>query len=127
LKVVLSWRVNGVDDIPRVGQEHLLLFHADEAHEGRKHNAVALAHWLKPLNMKELEGAWRSFAVKSPKTHKPPFSFEDLCVYDRSLAERLKNPLMLRLFLELFHGRPLPRRMGEIDIWGMYYRNLTSI
>jgi hypothetical protein len=69
--------------------------------------------------MKELEGVWLSFVVKSPKTHRPALSFEDLCVYEKILAELLKNPLMLRHFLEIFLRRHLSRSVGEINIWGM--------
>jgi len=99
IKVVLTWRVNTKAEIPKITSNYDELVYPDNL-DGKDDNVLArYCHWLKPLNKKELEGAWKSYITKNAKTHKPLFTLEDLTYFDRSLTDQLLNPLMLRLFL----------------------------
>jgi hypothetical protein len=126
IKVVLSWRVNTKAEIPIISSNYDELVYPDNL-DGKDDNVLArYCHWLKPLNKKELEGAWNTYISKNPKSHKPLFSLEDLTYFDRSLTDQLLNPLMLRLFLELFHGKNLPKQKGFINIWALYHEKLIQ-
>jgi hypothetical protein len=126
IKVVLSWRVNIKAEIPDIESEYDYLVYPDNL-DGKDDNILArYCHWLKPLNKKELEGAWSSYITKNAKTHKPLFTLEDLTYFDRSLTDQLLNPLMLRLFLELFHGKNLPKQKGFVNIWALYHEKLIQ-
>ena len=58
---------------------------------------------------------------------KPNFSLEELTYKDRSLADQLDNPLLMRLFLELYNGKGLPKsRGGFTSIWTLYHQKLIS-
>ena len=126
IKVVLSWRVNAKSEIPTVENEYDELIYADNL-EGKDENILArYCHWLTPLNKKELEGAWNFYITKNLKTHKPKFSLEELTYHDRALTDQLNNPLLLRLFLELFHNKNLPKNNGFINIWSMYHERVIA-
>ena len=126
IKVVLSWRVNTKTEIPIISSNYDEFVYPDNL-DGKDDNVLArYCHWLKPLNKKELEGAWNTYITKNAKTHKPQFSLEDLTYFDRSLTDQLLNPLMLRLFLELFHGKNLPKQKGFINIWALYHEKLIQ-
>ena len=126
IKVVLTWRVNTKAEIPKITSNYDELVYPDNL-DGKDDNVLArYCHWLKPLNKKELEGAWKSYITKNAKTHKPLFTLEDLTYFDRSLTDQLLNPLMLRLFLELFHGKNLPKQKGFVNIWALYHEKLIQ-
>jgi tetratricopeptide (TPR) repeat protein len=116
LKWVVSVRANSRADL----QPYALEDHEQELLYGaRKDGEVgvaAQAHWLRPLDMVGMKGAWAHYAAADRSRYVPRFGFDDLATYDRSLYEQLSNPLVLRFFLELYHGRPLPKQ-GRIHIW----------
>ena len=126
IKVVLSWRVNTKAEIPKISSNYDELVYPDNLDEKDDNVLARYCHWLKPLNKKELEGAWNTYISKNAKTHKPLFTLEDLTYFDRSLTDQLLNPLMLRLFLELFHGKNLPKQKGFINIWALYHEKLIQ-
>ena len=124
IKVVLSWRVNTKSEIPTIKKEYDELVYADNLEVKDENILSRYCHWLTPLNKKELEGAWNFYITKNSKTHKPQFSLEELTYLDRALADQLNNPLLLRLFLELFNNKNLPRNNGFINIWSMYHEKV---
>lgn len=130
IKVVLSWRVNTKSELPIVKQEFESLVYVDGSDSSDEKNIVAKAcHWLKPLNKKEVEGAWEMYISnkKDEVRRKPNFTLEELTYKDRSLADQLDNPLLLRLFLELYNGKGLPKsRGGFTSIWTLYHQKLIS-
>ena len=130
IKVVLSWRVNTKSELPSVKQEHESLVYVDGSNSSDEKNIVAKAcHWLKPLNKKEVEGAWEMYTSnkKDKVRRKPNFTLEELTYKDRSLADQLDNPLLMRLFLELYNGKGLPKsRGGFTSIWTLYHQKLIS-
>ncbi|NDA98308.1 MAG: hypothetical protein EBZ94_03375, partial [Crocinitomicaceae bacterium] len=74
--------------------------------------------WLIALDMKEMKGAWERYNQKDKNKYKPLFSFDDLSTYDRALYTHLSNPLVLRLFLETYHGKSLPKKGNKhLNIW----------
>jgi hypothetical protein len=127
LKVVLSWRVTSKSSLPQVEDQYEQVIYSSGESEEREANLLAKkCSWLKPLNQKELEGAWNFYTTVKAKTHKPQFSFEDLTHRDIDLKNQLQNPLMLRLFLELFHNKQLPKKKGFINIWSLYHNKVVQ-
>ena len=130
IKVVLSWRVNTKSELPSVKPEYESLVYVDGSDSSDEKNIVAKAcHWLKPLNKKEVEGAWDMYTSnkKDKIRRKPNFTLEELTYKDRSLADQLDNPLLMRLFLELYNGKGLPKsRGGFTSIWTLYHQKLIS-
>ena len=130
IKVVLSWRVNTKSELPTVKPELESLIYVDGTNSNDKKNSIANAcHWLKPLNKKEVEGAWNMYTAnkKDKVKRKPNFTLEELTYNDRSLADQLDNPLLMRLFLELYNGKGLPKsRGGFTSIWTLYHQKLIS-
>ena len=130
IKVVLSWRVNTKSELPSVKPEYESLVYVDGSDSSDEKNIVAKAcHWLKPLNKKEVEGAWEMYTSnkKDKVRRKPNFTLEELTYKDRSLADQLDNPLLMRLFLELYNGKGLPKsRGGFTSIWTLYHQKLIS-
>ena len=130
IKVVLSWRVNTKSELPNVKAEYESLVYVDGSDSSDEKNSIAKAcHWLKPLNKKEVEGAWGMYTAnkKDKIRRKPNFTLEELTYEDRSLADQLDNPLLMRLFLELYNGKGLPKsRGGFTSIWTLYHQKLIS-
>ncbi len=127
LKIVLTWRVTSKSSLPQVEDQYEQVIYSSGESEEREANLLAKkCSWLKPLNQKELEGAWNYYTTIQSKTHKPQFSFEDLTHRDRDLKNQLQNPLMLRLFLELFHNKQLPKKEGFINIWSLYHNKVIQ-
>ena len=130
IKVVLSWRVNTKSELPTVKPEYESLVYVDGSDSSDEKNSIAKAcHWLRPLNKKEVEGAWDMYTSnkKDKIRRKPNFTLEELTYKDRSLADQLDNPLLMRLFLELYNGKGLPKsRGGFTSIWTLYHQKLIS-
>jgi hypothetical protein len=126
IKIVLSWRVNTKSEIPKIDPKYEQVVYADNNEENEESILAKYCHWFKPLNKKELDGAWNFYVTKNTKTHQPQFSLEELTYHDRALTDQLNNPLMLRLFLELFHNKNLPKDKGFINIWSRYHQKLIE-
>jgi tetratricopeptide (TPR) repeat protein len=68
--------------------------------------------------MKEMKGAWENYVVKDKSRFKPLFSFDDIATFDRALYNQINNPLILRLFLEIYNGKQLPKKgVKHLHIW----------
>jgi hypothetical protein len=127
IKIVLTWRVSSKNSLPQVEDTYESIVYSSGEAEERETNLIAKkCSWLKPLNKKELEGAWNYYTTVQSKTHKPQFNFEQLTYHDRALTDQLQNPLMLRLFLELFHNKQLPKKKGFINIWSLYHNKVVQ-
>jgi tetratricopeptide (TPR) repeat protein len=126
LKVVLSWRISTLNDLPQIDNSYSTLIYEvgglDE--ESLLANNTFL---LKGLNKIEIEGAWDFYKGHSSKLYRPNFSFRDLLVFDSLLVEELSNPLLLRLFMELYSGKPLPMASkGFINLWELWWKQLQK-
>lgn len=77
--------------------------------------------------MKEVKGAWESYLEKDKSLYKPLFTFDDIATFDRSLYYQISNPLVLRLFLEVYNGRVLPKKGGKLlHIWQDWFKTFSS-
>jgi tetratricopeptide (TPR) repeat protein len=126
IKVVLSWRSSTVMEMPEV-QESMepIVYAAAERKEGNLLSTRALR--LTGLDKVELEGAWKKYVNDKNLRSRPVFDFSDLMISDSALVEELSNPLLLRLFLELFHGKPLPKTSkGFINLWAVWWNKIDE-
>lgn len=132
IKVVISWRVNTKSELPEADEKYESIVYSEKTESIREDNLIQRScYWLKPLNKKEVESAWELYTGnkenKDKTGRKPNFSYEQLVYHDRSLSDQLDNPLLMRLFLEMFHGKGLPKsRGGFISIWTLYHQKLIS-
>ena len=53
-----------------------------------------------------MKGAWENYLSKDKSSYKPLFSFDDIASFDRGLYNQINNPLVMRLFLEIYNGKP---------------------
>lgn len=118
LKFVITSRSNNRADIERYtltkGNEIFIYVENKEIENG----LAAFVYWLTPLNMAEMKAAWEDYVKKDKNKFKPLFSFDDLATFDRALYNQISNPLVLRLFLETYHGKKLPEKGNQhLNIW----------
>lgn len=126
IKIIVSWRVNSPEDFPPAfpGIDHYLYGGGSGSSEGSfLQNSAGR---LKPLDREELAGAWKAYGASRLKIYKPAFSLEELEMKDRAFAGSLANPLLLRMFLELYHGKALGKKVKIVRIWPAWYESLKS-
>ncbi|MAW84520.1 MAG: hypothetical protein CL832_09035 [Crocinitomicaceae bacterium] len=126
IKFVVSCRVNGKKDLDRfeLGDKMDILYSESKDEVKQLSDAV---FWLTPLNMVELEGAWNTYTSKNKKTTNPQFKFNDIADYDRSIYEKIKNPLILRIFLETYHNRSLPKKgKKKLHVWRDWFKSFNE-
>ena len=76
--------------------------------------------------MEEMKQAWEYYVQKDKSNFKPQFDFDDLATFDRALYNQISNPLVLRLFLETYHGKNLPKKGNQhLDIWSDWLASFT--
>ena len=128
LKVIVSWRINSPEDFPEVYPEieQRIFRTGGESRDSAKNILQRCAGSLKPFNRLELEQAWAAYSKSSKKIYKPQFSLAELEQKDRSFTSNLTNPLLLRLFLELYNGKGLSKKLRDIQIWPLWYRRITE-
>ena len=131
IKVVVSWRVNTKSELPNINKKYESIIYSDNTDQStEEENCIAKScYWLKPLNKKEVESCWDKYTKdkKSKIKRIPNFSYEDLTYHDRSLSDQIGNPLLMRLFLEMFNGKGLPKSDGGfINIWSLYHNKLIT-
>ncbi len=127
IKIVITWREDTKKNLPELDESwDALLYDADKINNNEEEKLlVHKAFWLKRLNKIELEGAWNNYTLQ--KQYKTKFTLEELTYKDRSLSEQLSNPLLLRMFLELFHRKTLKALPeGAINIWQLWYKNISK-
>jgi tetratricopeptide (TPR) repeat protein len=128
LKFIVTSRANTTVDVERYAlpENKELLVYGDKK-EGEM-GLRALTHWLTPLNMNEMKSAWEDYAQKDRNRFKPQFSFDDLATFDRGIYEQISNPLVLRLFLETYHGKALPKNIiGHLNIWQDWLATFSKV
>lgn len=126
IKVILSWRADLKSELPVIEDVYEALVYTEKEDGTQAHLLAKKAYVLTPLNKKELESAWIVYTKDKSKQYKPKFSLEELTYFDRKLADDLHNPLHLKLFLELFHNKGMPKNQGFFNLWEAYGKQLKK-
>jgi len=127
LKFVVTSRANSADEINRyaLSDEHEGFLYGDA--KDKEMQVSAYTHWLTALSMEEMKQAWEYYVQKDKSKFKPLFAFDDLAAFDRSLYNQISNPLVLRLFLETYHGKNLPKKgKSYLDIWSDWLSSFSQ-
>ena len=127
LKFVVTSRANTSADINRYGitEEQEIFLYGDN--KEREKQVSAYTHWLTALSMEEMKKAWEYYVQKDKSKFKPQFAFDDLATFDRALYNQISNPLVLRLFLETYQGKNLPKKGNQhLDIWSDWLSSFSE-
>lgn len=127
LKFVVSTRANNAAEVNRYAittEQEPFLFGESKDDELK---LSAYVHWLTALSMEEMKEAWDFYVKKDKGKFKPLFAFDDLATFDRALYNQLSNPLVLRLFLETYQGKGLPKKGSlHLDVWGDWLASFSE-
>lgn len=127
LKFIITSRANTSADLDRYvlsSQDEDLLYR-DDNKEGT--DLKSAAFWLTALNMAEMKEAWQLYASKDKSRFKPLFSFDDIAGFDRGIYDQISNPLILRIFLEVYNGKQLASKGKKIiNIWQDWLATFSS-
>jgi hypothetical protein len=126
LKFIITNRANTKIDIDRyVLSENQLQYIYGENKDHVK-SLSGFAFWLTPLDMKEMESAWGSYVAYDRNRFKPLFSFNDIATFDRGLYLQINNPLVLRIFLETYKGKNLPKKgTKHLHVWKDWFATFS--
>ena len=127
LKFVVTSRANTSADINRYGitEEQESFLYGDN--KERENQVSAYTHWLTALSMEEMKQAWEYYVQKDKSKFKPQFDFDDLATFDRALYNQISNPLVLRLFLETYQGKNLPKKGNQhLNIWSDWLSSFSK-
>jgi len=123
IKVVLSWRVNTQTDLPTLKEEWDEYVYSPTSFS--ENTGLQKRHyWLQQLNKIELQATWNNY-VQHPteKRYRVLFTLNELTLADRPLADQLHNPLLLKLFLELYCGKELVSKpKGFSNFWAIWWK-----
>lgn len=119
-KVVLNWRADLKEELPKIDKKYNSLFYSDNININGENILADNSHVLNPLNKNELNEAWKLFSQRDGQKYRPRFNLKDLTLFDRKLVDELQNPMHLKLFLELFSNKPLPKVKGFFNLWKNY-------
>ena len=127
IKFVVTSRSNSNADIERYGltesQEELLYRDSKSENTDLKSSAF----WLTALNMEEMKEAWLMYCKKDKSRFKPLFSFDEIADVDRGIYEQINNPLILRIFLEIYSGKKLLSKGKKVlNIWEDWLRTFSQ-
>jgi hypothetical protein len=118
LKFIITNRANTKSDLARYQITEVqtkLLYGENKDNES---GLEAYAFWLTALDMNEMKSAWENYIAKDKSRFKPLFSFDDIATFDRSIYNQINNPLILRLFLEIYNGKQLPKKGAKhLHVW----------
>ena len=127
LKFVVTNRANTKADLERYlvsDKEQELLYGENKENEN---GLGAYAYWLTALDMIEMKGAWDNYVAKDKARFKPQFTFDAIAEFDRGIYNQINNPLILRLFLEIYNGKALPKKGNKhLHIWSDWLKTFTE-
>ena len=127
LKFVVTNRANTKADLERylVSDKAQELLYGEN--KDNEKGLVAYAYWLTALDMKEMKGAWENYATKDKARFKPQFTFDAIAEFDRGIYNQINNPLILRLFLEIYNGKTLPKKGNKhLHIWNDWFNTFSE-
>jgi len=127
VKFVVTSRANTKSDLERYKTEEADLNYLYGENKDHEKGLGAFAFWLTPLDMNEMKGAWENYVAKDKSRYKPLFSFDDIATFDRAIYNQINNPLVLRLFLEIYNGKNLPKKGGKhLHIWKDWFNTFSQ-
>lgn len=127
LKFIITSRANTSADLNRyiLSSQQEDLLYRDDNKEGT--DLKSAAFWLTALNMAEMKEAWQLYASQDKSRFKPLFSFDDIAGFDRGIYDQISNPLILRIFLEIYNGKQLASKGKKIlNIWQDWLATFSS-
>jgi tetratricopeptide (TPR) repeat protein len=128
VKALLSYR-DGQTDWAAIDEDDRPLFY-DTKHESEnswsgKGKEVRRdkppAFRIPPLTHQEIEECWEAFVSKNAERFKPCFTYAQAQSASRTTTNLLSTPLLLRLFLEVYQGQPLPRFLSRYALFAGYF------
>ena len=127
IKFVVTNRANTKVDLERyIVSDSDNYFLYGENNDNEK-GLSAYTYWLTALDMKEMKGAWENYVSKDKSRFKPLFSFDDIATFDRALYNQINNPLILRLFLEIYNGKQLPKKGAKLlHVWQDWLKTFNA-
>ena len=127
LKFVVTNRANTKSELNRYTvseKDQDLLFGENKDNET---GLSAFSYWLTALDMKEMKGAWANYVIKDKAKYNPKFNFDTIAEFDRGLYNQINNPLILRLFLEIYNGKVLPQKgIKYLNIWQDWFKTFSE-
>jgi tetratricopeptide (TPR) repeat protein len=127
VKFVVTNRANTKADLERYfvsDKEQELLYGENK---GNEKGLGAYSFWLSALDMKEMKGAWENYVAKDKARFKPQFTFDAIAEFDRGIYNQINNPLILRLFLEIYNGKTLPKKGNKhLHIWNDWFKTFSE-
>ena len=127
LKFVVTSRANSAADLERYSLTNTDLNLVYGEKKVQQEGLADLTFWLTALNMEEMKAAWGNYANKDMSRYKPLFSFEDIAIFDRAIYDQINNPLVLRIFLEVYNRKNLPKKGNQhLNVWQDWLKTFTA-
>ena len=127
IKFVVTNRANTKAELSRyiVSENDFNLLYGEN--KDNESELGAYSFWLKALDMQQMKGAWENYATKDKAKFKPQFNFDAIAEFDRRLYNQINNPLILRLFLEIYNGKALPKKgVKHLNIWQDWLKTFST-
>jgi tetratricopeptide (TPR) repeat protein len=127
LKIVVTSRANTSSDLKRfeLSKEDEQLLYRDSSIGDT--DLPSSAFWLTALNMLEMKEAWNFYSQKDKSQFKPLFKFDEIASIDRGIYDQISNPLILRIFLEVYNGKTLVSKGNKyVNIWQDWLATFTN-
>ena len=127
IKFVVTNRANTKAELSRyiVSENDFNLLYGEN--KDNETDLGAYSFWLTALDMIEMKGAWENYVLKDKAKFKPQFNFDDIAEFDRGLYNQINNPLILRLFLEIYNGKALPKKgVKHLNIWQDWLKSFSD-
>ena len=133
IKVVATWRVDLLSELPQVPDGWDKIIYPATEHANEQNVLAKKAFRLLPMDKVEVASAWNQYVNIKDSIYKPQFNINELILGnakyagDRPMAQQLENPLLLRLFLELFNGKSLKHKpKGFANLWGLWWKKISE-
>mgnify|MGYP003967441837 CR=1 FL=1 len=127
LKFVVTSRINSQADLERYSLSNSIENLIYRENSDGDNTIKSFAFWLTPLNMKETKKAWEAYCKKDKSKFKPSFTFDDIAEIDRSIYDQISNPLILRVFLEVYNSKNLIKKgKKHINIWEDWFNTFNQ-
>lgn len=127
LKFVVANRANTKADLDRylISDKQQELLYGENKHNEK--GLSAYSYWLTALDMKEMKGTWENYVAKDKARFRPQFTFDAIAEFDRGIYNQINNPLILRLFLEIYNGKALPKKGNKhLHIWSDWFKTFSE-